>query len=168
LARNYLGGKNRGVLTIHGFAEMAELLSQLEKRGVDEVTQKLFDESCSIVKNAMDTYAAAAIPADLAAKQTEYKVVRGNVYQYAYGFDRNKNPDDFLKACYLNYGTPERSTKDGKQRVMINGKWVTLGTGRGKIAPRGFISNAKRSAAQKMNARKRAMLKELAQRGNSK
>lgn len=165
MARNYLGGKNRGVLTIHGFEEMAETLSNFEKRGVDEVTQRLFDECCDIVKNAMDTYAAAAIPADLAAKQTEFKVAHGNVFQYAYGFDRNKNPDDFLKACYLNYGTPERATKDGKQRVMINGKWVALGTGRGKIAPRGFISNAKRSAKQKMNARNKQMLKELIQRG---
>ena len=142
------------MVTIHGFAEMAEMLTQLEKRGVDEVTEKLFDESCDIVKNAMDTYARQSIPADLAAKQTAFKVKRGNVFMYAYGFDRNKNPDDFLKACYLNYGTPRRTT--------------TKGAYRGKIEPRGFISNAKRSAAQQMNAKKKAMMKELTQGGGQK
>lgn len=154
MARQYLSQKRGQMVTIHGFAEMAEMLTQLEKRGVDEVTEKLFDESCAIVKNAMDTYAAQSIPADLAAKQTAFKVKQGNVFMFAYGFDRNKNPDDFLKACYLNYGTPKRTTKSGAYR--------------GEVKARGFISNAKRSAAQKMNARKKAMLKELMQRGGQK
>lgn len=142
------------MVTIHGFAEMAEMLTQLEKRGVDEVTEKLFDESCDIVKDAMDTYARQSIPADLAAKQTAFKVKRGNVFMYAYGFDRNRNPEDFLKACYLNYGTPRRYTAKGAYR--------------GRVQPRGYISNAKRSAAQKMNTKKKAMMKELTQGGGQK
>lgn len=161
MARQYAKQKRGQMVTIHGFAEMAEMLTELENRGVDEVSGKLFDECCDIVRNSMDTYAQASIPADLAAKQSEFKVKRGNVFMYAYGFDRNKNPDDFMKACYLNYGTPNRSTSKDGLRVMVGGNWVTLGRNRGKVEPRGFISNAKRSAAQKMNARKRAMLKEL-------
>ena len=150
--RNYMKNKRgKTMVTIHGFAEMAEMLQQLENRGVDQVTEKLFDECCGIVRNAMDTYARQSIPADLAAKQTAFKVKRGNVFMYAYGFDRNRNPDDFLKACYLNYGTPRRYTGKGAHR--------------GLVQPRGFISNAKRSAAGKINARKRAMLKELTQKG---
>ena len=151
MARQYAKQKRGQMVTIHGFSEMAEMLAQLEKRGVDEVTEKLFDESCDIVRNAMDTYARQSIPADLAAKQTAFKVKHGNVLMFAYGFDRNKNPDDFLKACYLNYGTPKRETAKGAYR--------------GKVEARGFISNAKRSAAQKINARKKAMLKELMQKG---
>lgn len=151
MARQYAKQKRGQMVTIHGFAEMAEMLQQLEKRGVDEVTEKLFDESCAIVKTAMDTFASQSIPADLAAKQKQFKVRRGNVFMYAYGFDRNSDPDDFLKACYLNYGTPRRYTAKGAHR--------------GEVQARGFISNAKRSAAQKMNARKKAMLKELMQRG---
>lgn len=154
MARQYAKQRRGQMVTIHGFSEMAEMLQQLEKRGVDEVTGKLFDECCDIVQTSMDTYARQSIPADLAAKQTAFKVRRGNVFMFAYGFDRNKNPDDFLKACYANYGTPRRYTSKGAHR--------------GKIQPRGFISNAKRSAAQKINARKKAMLKELAQRGESK
>lgn len=154
MARQYAKQKRGQMVTIHGFAEMAEMLQQLEKRGVDEVTEKLFDESCDIVKTAMDTYAQQSIPADLAAKQTAFKVKRGNTFMFAYGFDRNRNPDDFLKACYLNYGTPRRATAKGAYR--------------GKVEARGFISNAKRSAAQKMNARKKEMLKELAQKGGLK
>ena len=154
MARQYLKQRRGQMVTIHGFAEMAEMLAQLEKRGVDEVTEKLFDESCDIVKSAMDTFAQQSIPADLAAKQTAFKVKRGNIFMYSYGFDRNKNPDDFLKACYLNYGTPRRTTMKGANR--------------GAVQPRGFISNAKRSAAQKMNARKKTMLKELMRRGGQK
>lgn len=154
-SRDYMRNKRgKTMLTIHGFSEMAEMLQQLEKRGVDEITTKLFDESCAIVKNAMDTFAQQSIPADLAAKQTAFKVRRGNVFMFAYGFDRNRNPEDFLKACYLNYGTPRRATAKGANR--------------GEVQARGFISNAKRSAAQKMNARKKAMLKELMRRGGQK
>ena len=154
MARQYAKQKRGQMVTIHGFAEMAELLQQLEQRGVDETTEKLFDESCAIVKNAMDTYAQQSIPADLAAKQKQFKVRRGNVFMFAYGFDRNSDPEEFLKACYLNYGTPRRTTAKGANR--------------GKVQPRGFISNAKRSAAQKINARKKEMLKELLQRGGLK
>lgn len=154
MARQYQNRKRGQMVTIHGFSEMAEMLQQLEKRGVDEVTGKLFDECCDIVQTAMDTYARQSIPADLAAKQTKFKVRRGNVFMFAYGFDKNQNPADFLKACYLNYGTPKRYTGKGAHR--------------GKVEPRGFISNAKRSAAQKINARKKAMLKELTQKGGSK
>lgn len=168
MARDYLHGKSKGILTIHGFEEMAEMLQQLESGGVDESAGRVFEECCDIIKTALDTYSAASIPASLSSKKTEYKVHHGNVYQYAYGWDRGKDPDDFLKVCYLNYGTPNRSTKDNGQRVMIGGEWVTMGHNRGKIAPRGFISNAKRSAAQKINARKRSMMKELLKGGGSK
>ena len=154
MARQYASQKRGQMVTIHGFAEIAEALAELEKRGVDDVTGKLFDESCDIVKNAMDTYAQQSIPADLAAKQTTFKVKHGNVFMFAYGFDRNKNPDDFLKACYLNYGTPSRETSKGANR--------------GKVDARGFISNAKRSAAQKLNAKRKAVLQELAQRSGLK
>jgi hypothetical protein len=45
---------------------------------------------------------------------------------------------------------------------------VTLDTTRGKISPRGFLSNGKRSAAAKINARKRTMLKEILEGGGNK
>ena len=147
MARNYLGARRGQMVTIHGFEEMAEMLSQLEKRGVDEATAKIFDECCDTIKDSVDKYAQQSLPADLAAKKTQFKVKRGNVFMYAYGWDRNKNPEDFLKVCYLNYGTPKRETKKGYNR--------------GKIAARGFLSNAKRSAKQKINARKKTMLKEI-------
>lgn len=151
MARNYLGSKRGQMVTIHGFEEMVDMLEQLEKRGVDEATEKIFDECCDIIEESVDEYAAQKIPADLAAKKTRFKVKRGNVFMYAYGWDRNKNPDDFLKVCYLNYGTPKRTTQAGYNR--------------GKIAPRGFLSNAKRAAKQRINARKKTMLKEILEGG---
>lgn len=147
-SRDYMRNKRgRTMLTIHGFEEMAEILTQLEKRGVNATTEKLFDECCEIIRTSMDTYAKNSIPDSLSSKQTEWKVKRGNRFMYAYGFDKTKNPEEFLKACYLNYGTPRRHTKRGEDR--------------GKVEPRGFISNGKRSAAQKINARKKTMMKEL-------
>lgn len=156
MARQYRG---KGMVTIHGFTEMLEILQQMEKTDIDEAADQVFDECCDIIKTSMDSYANGAIPADLAAKQTEFKVKRGNTRMYAYGFSDNDH-ESKMKACYLNYGTPRRTAKKGVH-VMINGKWVTLGQDRGQIAPRGFISNGKRSAAQKINARKKAMLKQL-------
>ncbi len=153
MARQYAKQKRGQMVTIHGFSEMAEMLEQLEKRGVDQTTEKLFDECCDIVQNAMDTYARQSIPADLAAKQKSFKVKHGNRFMFAYGFNRNTDPEEFMKACYLNYGTPRRYTGKGAYR--------------GKLQPRGFISNAKRSAAQKINARKKAMMKELLKGGGT-
>lgn len=156
MARQYRG---KGMVTIHGFEEMVELLQQMEKTGIDQAADQVFDECCDIIKTSMDSYAAGAIPADLAAKQSEFKVKRGNTRMYAYGFSDNDH-ESKMKACYLNYGTPRRATTK-EVKVQINGRWVNLGTDRGKIAPRGFISNGKRSAAQKINAKKKEMLKRL-------
>lgn len=147
------------MVAIHGFEEMVEMLQQMEKSGVDQAADQIFDECCDIIKTSMDSHAAGVIPADLAAKQTAFKVNRGNRRMFAYGFGENDHESKMI-ACFLNYGTPRRTGKAG-QRVMINGKWVTLGADRGKISPRYFISNGKRAAAQKINARKKAMLKQL-------
>ena len=156
MARQY---RKTTMVKIHGFQDMMEMLQKMEKVGVDQAADKVFDECCDIIKESMDSFANGAIPADLAAQQTQFKVTRGNVRMFAYGFSE-QNHEAKMKACYLNYGTPRRTGKAG-QRVMINGKWVTLGLDRGQIAPRGFISNGKRSAAQKINARKKKMLKQL-------
>lgn len=147
MARKYTSSKRGQMVTIHGFTEMAEMLQQLEKRGVDDATGKVFDECCDIIETAVDTYAQQSLPADLAAKKTRFKVKRGNVFMFSYGWDRNANLADFLKVCYLNFGTPKRQTKEGYNR--------------GEIKARGFLSNAKRSAAQKINAKKKNMLKEI-------
>lgn len=153
MARQYAKQKRGQMLTIHGFSEMIEILNELEKRGVDASAEKIFDECTDIVKSSFDKYTAqSGIPADLVAKRTQFKVKHGNTFMYADGWDRNKNLEDFLKVCYLNYGTPRRTTAKGYNR--------------GKVEARGFISNAKRSAAQKINARKKSMLKELLEGAN--
>lgn len=154
MARQYAKQKRGQMVTIHGFEEMAELLTQLEKRGVDEAADKIFDECCGYVKDSLDNYATQSLPADLVARKKQFKVKSGNTFMFAYGWDRNTNLEDFLKVCYLNYGTPRRETAKGYNR--------------GKVEPRGFISNAKRSAAQKINARKKSMLKELLNGGGER
>lgn len=147
MARQYLKSKRGQMVTIHGFEEMAEMLERLEKRGVDNATEKVFDECCDIIEKSIDTYAQASLPAHLASKKSRFKVKQGNTFMFAYGWDRRKNPEDFLKVCYLNYGTPKRKTQKGYNR--------------GKVKARGFITNAKRSASQQINAKKKNMLKEI-------
>ncbi len=147
MARKYTKSKRGQMVTIHGFSEMVETLQELEKRGVDQATEKVFDECCDIVQDSVDQYANQNLPADLAAKKARFKVKRGNIFMFAYGWDRIRDTANFLKVCYLNYGTPKRQTAQGHNR--------------GKIAARGFLANAKRSAAQKINKRKKQMLKEI-------
>lgn len=149
MARQYLKQKRGQMVTIHGFEEMVEALEQMEKTGVEQIARKVFDECCDVIRSSMDEYASASLPADLANKQTEFKTKEGNVFLYAYGFDRNKDPEAFLKACYLNYGTPRRQTESGANR--------------GRIEPRYFISNAKRSAAKKLKSKQKKIMEELAE-----
>lgn len=152
MARQYASQKRGQMVTIHGFEEMAEMLEQLEKRGVDEATEKIFEECCQTIQQSVDQYSAQSLPADLNAKKKKFKVRNGNIFMFAYGWSRYTDLEDFLKVCYLNYGTPKRSTAKGYNR--------------GEIEPRGFLSNAKRSAANKINARKKSMLEEIMNWGN--
>lgn len=151
--------RKKGMVTIHGFAEMAELLQKMIDVDVDTAADKVFDECCDIVKQSMDAYIDPNVPADLAAKKTEFRMKHGNVRMFAYGFS-DQDPESKLKACYLNYGTPKRFTNSKTHVKDARGQWATTAY-RGEISPRGFISNGKRSAAQKINAKKKAMLKEL-------
>lgn len=147
MARDYLKSKKGQMVTIHGFEEMLEVLTAMEKQGVNEVTSRTFDKCCSVIKESMDKFVYAAVPAELANKQTEFKSVSGNRFMYAYGFNKTKDPDAFLKACYLNYGTPRRKTKRGYNR--------------GKIEARYFISNGKRAAARRLKILQKHMMKEI-------
>ncbi len=75
-------------------------------------------------------------------------------------YDKEK-PSEGYKALFLNYGTPHRFTKEGGQRVQINGKWVTLGTDRGHVDGRGFITRAKKKAKSKIKRAQEDALKEI-------
>lgn len=147
MARQYAKSKKGQMVTIHGFEEMIEILQQMEKTDLEQKAKETFDDCCTIIKESMDKFTNQSLPADLANKQAEFKTKEGNVFMYSYGFSRGKDLDAFLKACYLNYGTPRRRTAKGANR--------------GKIEPRYFISNGKRAAAAKIRARKRKMMKEL-------
>lgn len=153
MARQYAKQKRGQMVTLYGFTELVEVFDQLEKSGVDAAAEKVFDECCETIKQSVDQYSAQSLPADLNAKKKQFKVHDGNVFMFAYGWSRNTDLEDFMKVCYLNYGTPPRETAKGYNR--------------GKIEPRGFLSNAKRSAAQKINKRKKDMLKEIMNGGNT-
>lgn len=128
--------KKGGMVRIYGFDEFLQKLVDASGSGVDEMARKCFDACSDIVVDAMnEKMQKANVPASLQNKTTRFRVVNGNTYMFTYGWSKG-DEDTFKKICYLNYGTPRRETKKGANR--------------GKVDARYFISNAKRSAAQKM------------------
>lgn len=89
----------------------------------------------------------------------------GNMYEVEAGWKLGdydpKNPSPGYEAVFLNYGTARRTTKTRAVHQNIGGKWVTLGTDRGKITARGFIGRAKKNASKKVKKIQKEALKEM-------
>lgn len=161
----------------------------LELKGFDEFIEKLHEAGKDTERVLDYTFnkAALTMKAELQKKATEAglspRLVRqitersekdadaGHFY-YQVGWAKQKAskgtplPDTY-KVMFYNYGTPSiRRTKEGGQRIQIDGKWVTLGTNRGKEnahpnGSHGFIKKAKIAAANKNRKFFREALKDI-------
>lgn len=161
MARKYGKRKKNEIITLYGFEDWANRIKEAANVGVDKAIDKCFEECSNIVDNALeDQMQRTNVPQSLRAKKSIYKDRRGNVYVFSDGWLK-RDEEAFLKICYLNYGTPKRATKEGGQRVQIDGKWVTVGVNRGVLKPRYFITNAKRSAAQRVKKVQKDALNEI-------
>lgn len=159
MARNY-ASKSRGI-RLYGFDDFITALQKAESIDVDQAAKQCFDQCCDIVVEALDSKMKDAdVPESLQSKVSTFRVYKHNKYLFSYGWGR-ADDETFTKVCYLNYGTPHRYVRNDSQRVQIDGKWVTVGDYRGKINPRDFISNAKRSAAQRMKKVQKDALKKI-------
>lgn len=152
---------NKTGLRLYGFEEFIEALQKAESVDVDRAAENCFNQCADIVIDAMKSrMSESGVPDSLKSKATTFRVYRGNAKLFSYGWNKS-DEQTVKKVCYLNYGTPRRQTHSDGQRVQIGGEWVTLGNNRGKVAPRYFISNAKRSAAQKMRKVQKDALKQM-------
>jgi hypothetical protein len=147
MARNYSNSKRSGGVRLYGFEELVAALQRAEQIAVDAAAQKCFDKCSEIAVDALnEKMEKADVPASIKNAASTFKYHSGNIYMFSYGWGKS-DKDTFNKVCYLNYGTPPRYTKKGAYR--------------GKIEARGFISNAKRAAAQKMRKAQKDALKEM-------
>lgn len=144
---------------LKGFDDFYEKLVAAGKNAEIE-GRKLFEHCAENYYDELYTKGkAAGLPEHLLEQIEEefVEVESKNVWSYSAGWKKSKpkNPlPDTYKVMFYNYGTPSgRTTKEGGQRVQIDGKWVTLSKERGKEAAHpsgsGFIKKAKLAAIRK-------------------
>ena len=153
-------------LQLKGFDDMLE---QIQKAGgnVNQAAESCIREAAQIMHTELKAEAqSSGMDGGLVGRMPQPEItVNGNRYEAKVGYkmgDYNPdNPSDGFKAVFWNYGTPNRQTNSDKQRVSINGRWVTLGRSRGTIAEHGYIARAKKAAAPKIRKAQRKTLKEI-------
>ena len=122
-------------ITLEGFDE---LIKQIENAGgtIDRAAESALKQSAQIMDTELRAELNAATESGLASRMpgpvtsNEYGKYKASV-GFPYSSYSPKNPSDYHKAIFLNYGTPSRR-KHGKE------------------AARGFIAKAKRKARPKI------------------
>lgn len=148
--------RNRSsTFSLKGFDEFYE---KLEKAGKDAETEskKLFEQSVETMRQELyNKSKAAGVEPHLLNQITVDKIINAGAgwWEASVGWKKSKrkNPlPDTYKVMFYNYGTPsKRYTKEGGQRIQLDGKWVTLSKERGREPTKGFIRRAKLAAARK-------------------
>ena len=129
-----------------------ELLEQIEKAegDVDRAANSALSASAEIMESELRAQLNAATESNLAQRMPRFKIKHvGNSYRAEVGFQSTpynpRDPSDYHKAVFLNYGTPFRS-KHGKEEA------------------RGFITKAKRRARPKIKKAQKEALDKIIQR----
>lgn len=167
--------RNRSLsLELKGFDELIEKLQEAGK-SVDVEGRKCFEKAAENVYDSLyEQSKKAGLPESLVEQIDErfIEIPNSNLWSYEVGWQKQKPstaeplPDTY-KVLFYNYGTPSvRKAKEGGQRVMIDGKWVTLDTERGQesahpAGSHGFIKKAKISAANKNRKLFKDFLKDI-------
>lgn len=152
-------------LTITGFDK---LLDDIQSAGGDVVksTEKALKDSADIVEQELKrACAASGVPASISREIKSTTKWNDNACTAHVGWDMDgynpRAPSAGYKAAFLNYGTPRRAVKVGKEHVQVGGAWKTLGTDRGEITGKGFISAARESASPKVKKVQKKALEEI-------
>ena len=146
MARQY-ESRSKGGIRLYGFDEFLDTLERMEAKGIEQAAEKCFDLCADVVVQSMnEKMTQAQVPSSLRDEARTFRVKNHGIYMFSYGWNK-KDAETFRKVCYLNYGTPPRYTNKGAYR--------------GRVEARGFITNAKRSAAQKMRKIQKDALKEM-------
>lgn len=153
-------------LQLKGFDD---LLEQIQSAGgdVNQAAERCIRESAQIMHNSLVAEMnSSGVDGGLVGRIPQPEITaNGNRYEAKVGYKMGgydpNNPSDGYKVAFLNYGTANRTTGQGKERAMIGGRWVTLGANRGNLAERGFIARAKESARPKIKKAQRETLKSI-------
>lgn len=126
------------IVKLEGFDE---LIQRIEKAGgdSDKAARKARDDGAVAMEQALKAECNAAnVPSSLSSQIRVKNENANGRYKAAVGWDVPNydptNPAPAFKAMFLNYGTPRRQTKAGKNR--------------GLIIARGFIQKAKRKGGR--------------------
>lgn len=134
-------------LNLKGFDDLFE---QIKKAGgtVDAAADSCLRQSAQIMQAELKSQMqAAGVAGDLIASMPQPTVsVEGNKYRAEVGYKKGaydpSNPSDGYKVVFLNYGTPHR-------------------TKHGKVAARGFIQKAKKTASPKIKKAQQQTLEKI-------
>ena len=136
-------------LNLDGFDE---LISEIEKAGgaANRAAESALSASAVIMENELRAQLNAVTESDLAQRIPRFRIKRsGDAYRAEVGFESTpynpRDPSDYHKAVFLNYGTPFRS-KHGKEDA------------------RGFITKAKRRARPQIKKAQKEALEKILQR----
>jgi HK97 gp10 family phage protein len=136
-------------IKLEGFDEM---LKRIEEAGgtADRAANSALSAAAKIMDDELRAQLNAATESDLAQRMPHFKINKeGGNYRAEVGFQSTpyspRNPSDYHKAVFLNYGTPDRK-KHGKE------------------AARGFITRAKRRARPKIKRAQKEALEKIIQR----
>lgn len=134
-------------LKLNGFEE---LFKQIEQAGgtIDRAAESCLKQSAQIMQSELKTQMQqSGVDSDLISSMPPFEVeANGNRYTARVGYKKGaydpNNPSDGYKVVFLNYGTPNRSKH-------------------GKVAARGFIQRAKKTASAPMKRAQKETLEKI-------
>lgn len=138
---------SKAILTLKGFDD---LLADIQKAGgsIDQAANSCLRQSAQIMQSELKSkMSAAGVDGGLIGSMSPPEIkVEGNVYEAEVGYKKGaydpRNPSAGYKVVFLNYGTPRRSKH-------------------GKVAPRGFIAAAKKSASPRIKKAQKDALEKI-------
>lgn len=150
-------------ITLTGFEKKLEAM-KMAGANIDTVCRQAITESAKVVETELKgACASAGVPSSISSAITTETEISGNRYSAKVGWKLGgydpKNPSVGYKAIFLNYGTAKRFTKE-RAVAAIGGEIRTLGTARGEIVERQFISKAKEASKPKVAKIQREIIKD--------
>lgn len=151
-------------IDLTGFEKMLE---ELQRAGgkVDKAAETAVKKSAQIVESDLRAACnAAGVPASVSNEIKTTTEKSGNRYSAEVGWKLGAyNPRNLsagYKAVFMNYGTIRRHTKSGGQKVELGGEYVTLGTNRGSMIARQFITAGKKASRTKVKKVQKQVLED--------
>ena len=152
-------------LNLKGFEKMLEEI-QAAGGDVDKAAQETLTECAKVVEDELIAACnAAGVPSSVSSEIGIETGKSGDRHYARVGWKMGDyNPKKLsagFKAVFMNYGTIRRKVKDTGEHATVGGNWKTLGTDRGEVTGKGFISAAKDASDKKVKKIQKQKLDEI-------